>query len=83
MAPASQFDWHIENTVHVAIKVTGRAEVLQLVWLPSWVSWDVAEDDTLDLNDSHMDGVLANMIEAELSDMILMQSTDQNHKKTK
>ena len=68
MAPASRFDWHIENAVCVVIKVTGHAEVSQLVWLPSWVSWDVAEDDTLNLNDSHTDGVLADMIEAELSD---------------
>ena len=68
MTPALQFDWHVENTVHVANKVTGRAEVSRLVWLPSWVPWGAAEDgDTPDVDDSYTD-VLADMIDEELAD---------------
>ena len=70
MGPASQFDWHIKNAVHIANQVTGceRVEVSQLVWLPSWVSWDEAKDDTPDLADSYTDGILADVIEGALAD---------------
>ena len=69
MTSASQFDWQIENAARVARKATGGAEMSQLVWLPSWVSWKAAEDDdTPELIDSYMDDALADVIEEGLVD---------------